>query len=220
VAAERVREQVVRERGIREQHKLLTRNRVLDAAVTVFAEKSFAHATMDEVARAAGVTRATVYAHFADKNDLVAGLAARVYESTDRLYAELAAHDEWTRDLIRAWVESAADTWRRMAPTISVLSTTLLTVVGDAATAQARNTDARERYWHAHQSYVDRLAGDFGRWADVDPAEAQQRALMSVLQLESFLSLWIARGWPVKTDDPLDLLTDDLCHLLAPALRG
>jgi hypothetical protein len=42
---------------------------------------------------------------------------------------------------------------------------------------------------------------------------------MAVLQVESFLSIWIAGGWSLETDDPFDLLTDAICHLLGPALR-
>jgi hypothetical protein len=62
------------------------------------------------------------------------------------------------------------------------------------------------------------LAGDSRRWRGTSPAEARQRVLMALLQLESFLSVWTAGEWPLETDDPLDLLTDALCHLLGPAL--
>jgi hypothetical protein len=41
---------------------------------------------------------------------------------------------------------------------------------------------------------------------------------MAILQLESFLSIWLAGDWPVDTADPLDPLADALCHLLGPAL--
>ena len=40
--------------SLRDEQKNLTRRRVLDAAVAVFAEKSFIDATMEDIARAAG----------------------------------------------------------------------------------------------------------------------------------------------------------------------
>jgi hypothetical protein len=43
---------------------------------------------------------------------------------------------------------------------------------------------------------------------------------MAVLQTESFFSAGIAGEWPLETKDPLRLLADSLCHLLAPALEN
>lgn len=43
---------------------------------------------------------------------------------------------------------------------------------------------------------------------------------MAVLQTESFFAAWIAVEWPLETADPLELLADSLCHLLAPAVEN
>lgn len=74
------------------------------------------------------------------------------------------------------------------------------------------------QYLEAHERYVGLLMEPPGRWRGVDPAEARQRALMAVLQTESFFTTWIAVGWPMETADPLRLLADSVCHLLAPAM--
>ena len=76
------------------------------------------------------------------------------------------------------------------------------------------------QYIEAHERYVGMLVGHPGRWRGVPPAEARQRALMAVLQTESFFSPWIAVGLPLDTPDPLLLLAGSLCHLLAPALEN
>src|SRR5690349_5510683 len=47
---------------------------ILDAALTVFAEKGFAGARMDDVARRAGVTKGTIYLYFPSKEDLFKSL--------------------------------------------------------------------------------------------------------------------------------------------------
>jgi TetR/AcrR family transcriptional regulator, mexJK operon transcriptional repressor len=46
--------------------------RILDAAGEVFVEQGYAAASMDEISRVAGVSKATVYAHFASKEQLFA----------------------------------------------------------------------------------------------------------------------------------------------------
>ena len=48
-----------------------TRERILMAALALFAEHGIARTSLDEVAYQAGLTRVTVYRYFADKKDLV-----------------------------------------------------------------------------------------------------------------------------------------------------
>jgi AcrR family transcriptional regulator len=193
--------------ALREEQKTATRQRVLDAAVTVFTAAPFVTASVGDVAAAAGVTRMTVYAHFPDgKTDLVRGLIDRVYATADRLYADLAAA-AWTGPAIRDWLVVAAGAWQGMAPTIRVVTTT---------GAIARPPGERGQYAEAHERYVALLASG-PRWDGVPETEARQRVLMAVLQIESVLTVWAVGVWPDGAD-PLDLLGDAVCHLLAPAL--
>lgn len=55
-----------------------TRNRILDAAEAVFHAKGVAHASLAQVADAAGVTRGAIYHHFEDKADLFEAMMDRV----------------------------------------------------------------------------------------------------------------------------------------------
>jgi hypothetical protein len=43
---------------------------------------------------------------------------------------------------------------------------------------------------------------------------------MFIVATESFFFGWFCGGWKLETDDPLALLCDSLCHLLAPALAA
>ncbi|WP_236792916.1 TetR/AcrR family transcriptional regulator [Amycolatopsis sp. GM8] len=196
-------------RGAREEQKRLTRNRILDAAVTVFREKSFVDATMDDIAHTSGVSRVTIYAHFSGKTEIIRALSGRVYEVSTAIYADLAAREVWTTAAIREWLDVAEAHWQRLAPMILVLSAAADVVV-DGGT--------RDRYVAAREHYVALLTEDRGRWRDTPRAEARQRALMAVLQLDSFLGVYLAVGWKFETADPLDLLADTLCHILGPAL--
>jgi AcrR family transcriptional regulator len=58
----------------REEKKAQTRNKLLDAAATVFARKGFAGASLDDVAEEAGLTKGAVYSNFASKDDLIEAL--------------------------------------------------------------------------------------------------------------------------------------------------
>ncbi len=54
-----------------------TRNDILDAAEQMFFERGVARTTLEEIARAAGVTRGAVYWHFHNKVDLFDAMQAR-----------------------------------------------------------------------------------------------------------------------------------------------
>lgn len=55
-----------------------TAQQVLASATDLFATRGFADVTLDDVARAAGVTRGAVYHHYANKAGLFAAVAARL----------------------------------------------------------------------------------------------------------------------------------------------
>jgi AcrR family transcriptional regulator len=191
--------------SVREEQKKLTRERLLDAAVEVFAQRSALDVNMDDIAKAAGVARATVYAHFTKKSDMVLALAQRQYEQADEVYSELATIPEWTRATIRAWLEGLEARWREQALAIRALTLAGPTMAGAGVDA-------------AHERYLARLADDRERWHAVPPAEARQRVLMALGQIESFFSAAVVAEWKPALEDPLELVTDVVCHLLAPAL--
>jgi len=57
-----------------------TRSAILDAAANIFAEKGPAHASLEEIAKAANVTRGAVYWHFKDKGEIFNSLHERLYQ--------------------------------------------------------------------------------------------------------------------------------------------
>jgi AcrR family transcriptional regulator len=56
--------------GVREQKKQLTRKAIVDAALKLFTEKGFEQTSMDELARAAGVGKGTIYGYFKAKEEI------------------------------------------------------------------------------------------------------------------------------------------------------
>ena len=56
--------------GIREQKKSQTRKAIIDAAVRLFAENGVDKTSMEELARAAGIGKATIYGYFSTKNEI------------------------------------------------------------------------------------------------------------------------------------------------------
>ncbi len=68
-----------------------TRERLLDAAETIFRERGVTRTTLAEVATAAGVTRGAVYWHFKDKADLFQAMCARATMPLDAMFERVGA---------------------------------------------------------------------------------------------------------------------------------
>ena len=76
----------------------LTRTRIIQAGMQVFAQEGLHGATTREIARVAGVNEVTLFRHFASKEQLLGA----VIENALALQTEALAHpEEWTDDLMR-----------------------------------------------------------------------------------------------------------------------
>jgi TetR/AcrR family transcriptional regulator, fatty acid biosynthesis regulator len=68
----------------REEAKLITRRRLLEAAARILRDSGHGGLSVSAVAREAGVAQPTFYVHFADKDDLVSTLAKEKVEAIRR----------------------------------------------------------------------------------------------------------------------------------------
>ncbi len=101
-----------------------TRNAILDAAERVFYAQGVTRTSLQEIARAAGVTRGAVYWHFKDKLELCEAMLQRVFLPQEDVLERLAASDTNTplEDLRKACSDSlrliATDKQRRRVVSI------------------------------------------------------------------------------------------------------
>jgi AcrR family transcriptional regulator len=68
---------VMAERVTRAEQQQRTRERLLDAAETLFGDRGIHQTSLDEIAAAAGLTKGAIYANFAGKKDLIAAILDR-----------------------------------------------------------------------------------------------------------------------------------------------
>lgn len=58
------------------------KDRIMDAALRIFAEKSFQDATISEISKQAGVSEATIYEHFGTKEALLCAIPEKISNDT------------------------------------------------------------------------------------------------------------------------------------------
>lgn len=99
------------------------RTGILDAALATFSKSGYYSASIDDIAREAGISKALIYEHFASKQELYADLIARnARELTQRIGAALvgvelesgAARLATGLDAFFAFVEERRDAWRML----------------------------------------------------------------------------------------------------------
>jgi AcrR family transcriptional regulator len=73
--------------GVREEKKRRTRKTILQAAVRLFGDKGYERTSIDELARAAGVGKGTIYSYFQTKSEI---FLAFCEDELEQVYAEVA----------------------------------------------------------------------------------------------------------------------------------
>src|SRR5687767_13584308 len=132
--------------GLRERKKHATRKAIHDAGLRLFAEQGYAATTMEQVANAADVSRATVFTYFPSKEDIVFGDAplalASLTAQLEGAPATIPAVRDWLRPLT-GWMEPDLLVQRRLAleiPAVGARRAQLFReverVVGDALAAE------------------------------------------------------------------------------------
>ncbi len=118
--------------GLRERKKKATRDAIHHGAMRLFAEHGFAGTTIDQIAEAADVSRATVFSYFPTKEDIVFGEAP---QAIDALAAALrdapstvAVMRGWLRGL-SGWIEPELLLQRRLAAEVPAVGACRLRIL-------------------------------------------------------------------------------------------
>ncbi len=95
----------------REEKKLLSRRRILDAARDVFFREGFMLANLDEVATRAGVAKGTLYRYFESKADLYVAVLAENGQVFVEKMNEVAQVERPVRECLRELGDFYLDYW-------------------------------------------------------------------------------------------------------------
>jgi AcrR family transcriptional regulator len=132
--------------------KIATRDRILDAALSVFAGKGYHRATVDDIVRASGTSKGAVYHHFASKEAvflaLVDDFAARL--ATAVAAAIAAGHGALGK--VEGALTAVLDTFagnERLARLI------LLEAAALGATWETKRAEVHDRFASLIQVYLD-----------------------------------------------------------------
>lgn len=197
--------------SLREQQKRFTRQRLIEAALTVIEEQGYSAATIDDIVALAGAGRATFYLHFKNKLELIRGLLDVL--ATDGLdkWHRLAELEEPTWDQLREWIERDAVTYyERNRAIIAAVEQAI------AFEPELASGEVADRL----QSITVVLEKFLATWRGQDLEQARLRCEMLMLELDRFCILWIVHGAEYRQDLVLDALTDSWWAAMNPPPRS
>jgi AcrR family transcriptional regulator len=183
--------------SLREQQKQFTRARLVDAALEVFLERGYSAATVDDIATAAGASRATFYLHFEAKVEVVRELMGPPRTAAVTLFDDLGNLPEVSREGIEEWLGRAVDYWEEHRDVLTVVTEALVIEPGLATDFYSN----MERLVGTMTKLVQRATGC------VDE-ESRLRASMLYIGFERFCYFWIIRRVAFDRDLVLRMLSD------------
>jgi TetR/AcrR family fatty acid metabolism transcriptional regulator len=78
------------------------KDRIMDAALRIFAEKGFQNATITEISKEAGVSEATIYEYFGTKEDLLFAIPEKISHETFEKSSKVIPYIKGVEEKIRA----------------------------------------------------------------------------------------------------------------------
>jgi AcrR family transcriptional regulator len=188
---------------LRERTRRAVRAEIAEAAVALFAERGFDETTVEDIARAVGMTKRSFFRYFPTKEDAVfAGTEVLVEQVVADLEARPAGEDPWEclHQVLRRWQERIHSSAAELAGERLIASTPAL---------RARLHQKRELWRQAARDVLVSRGG-----LDDFSADLLTNAATAVLDS-------VEREW-VRTDGRADRaeLLDRGFAVLRPALRG
>ncbi|MCB8951506.1 MAG: TetR/AcrR family transcriptional regulator [Ardenticatenales bacterium] len=171
-----------------------SRDKILRAATSVFAEKGFEAASMDDIVQASGVSKGGIYWHFKSKDEMIAAVFRELFEQEiEQMAALVVAGGSASERLAHIMRASVAD--------VQALDAELpftLEIYAQAARQEALGEVLQAYFSRYHAMLTELVAQGVaqGEFRPVDPADT---ALTLMSLFEGLLLLW------VFSHDALDL---------------
>jgi AcrR family transcriptional regulator len=180
---------------LRRQQRDFTRQRLIEAARALFIRDGTRATSVDDIAKAAGTSRATFYAHFTDKQDVIREFARSMWETAFALYERFGALEAWTPESIRGWMRDLFDAWDQNA------ETTLIVI-------QEMPSELRTEFREHMEQRIEALMGSSPLWGRFDPEEGRRRAALLIFQIERSMDAWHYGGWKTDREGLLETMVD------------
>lgn len=198
---------------VRSERAERKRQRILDAAAHCFAASGFSKATVEEIAGAAGVSKALVYHHFRGKEAIFEELLERTlseWSQVGRIEEHLPADGsmkEALAGMVRASIRYARD--NPLVLSVFQLDPTVVQFLGSSATVRRHVDEGRDRLIDAFRRGAER--GELR-----DDLTAEQLADFVRMMMMALIDRVLNPEWLSADDRFVETCIEVLFHGVAP----
>jgi AcrR family transcriptional regulator len=189
------------------------KDRIMDAALRIFAEKSFQEATISEISKEAGVSEATIYEYFGTKEDLLFAIPEKVSNDT---FEESEAVLPYIKDVegrMRAVLLSYVRLYENN-PHYSAL--VLLQLMSNK---RFRQTAAHEAIRRSAHRLLDCIRDGIANGTFRSDADAYLIRSMLMGTIEHIFIHWHMQGMPKREKSMMDML-DPFIEIVLSGIRA
>lgn len=166
-----------------------TRERILDAALDVFARKGYHRATVDDIVRASGTSKGAVYHHFPNKEAVFLALGDTFTGRLSRAVAEAIASRHGALGKVEGALTAVLATFRENERLARLV---LLEAVSLGATWAAKRAEVHERFAALIQGYLDEAVAE----GSIAPLDTRVATLAWLGAVNEIVIQWLHRGQP------------------------
>ncbi len=160
----------------RELKKAATREALIDAAARLFAERGVERTRMDDIARAAGMSRTSVFNYFGYKEMILSEIGARYVAEIAGTAQEAGARDASPKEQLGAMTDTLADIAERDPAILSAVARELM----HPDPERRRQAAATMRYGEVVDATLDRLVAT-GLMRDPSQRDSYARMMVDVV---------------------------------------
>lgn len=189
--------------SLRERQREQTRSHLLDVAAELIGANGFNGTSIDDLAKAAGASRATVYSYFETKEAIVEEITQAIWDNAVEMYREFGDLTDWDRASILGWLTGSVLTrWEQDRPR-------------HRAARKGRTKAGEDLYREYADCFVAGFTQNAALWeARFSPTETRRRALMLISMVESYMwKLFAFEGEPDRVA-VMETVADVVCDVL------
>ena len=186
------------------------RHQIMDAALTVFSHLGFERASMDDIAKEAGVSKGALYLYYKSKDAIIAKLLQLFFDQALKQVKLLAAGEGSVTEQLLAFTRVLTREMDRMAA-MQPISPQFYAIAARHATIRQHLRAYFAEYRALMEEVIQRGIAQGELRADISPAET---AVTLTALLEGLALLWLidpqATDWHVQVESSTKLLIQGL----------
>lgn len=166
-----------------------TRERILDAALNIFASKGYHDTKMDEIVAASETSKGSIYFYFPNKERLFLALVDQFADLLERKVIEAVSQEEQGILRVRAALQACLETFGRYRRPAKIL---LVQAVGLGSVFEKKRLDVNDRFANLIRKYLDEAIAV----GDIAPVDTEVVSYAWMGAIYEIVIRWVYTGEP------------------------